>query len=142
MLAVARSATGSKCDGFLKRRARQVQMLVMRQASSTWEAATGDSTGEPCRAALYRTVHTGTVQGEHVSCRPHIAAEHGVAMGEAKPVRIEWPADVDAEGVAKAPPTAFPASLGLGVNEDCSPRGVGASAFQAERAQDVTARRG
>jgi hypothetical protein len=29
VLAVARSATGGKCDGFLKRRARQVQMLVM-----------------------------------------------------------------------------------------------------------------
>ena len=30
MLALARSATGSKCDGFLNTRARQVQMIVLQ----------------------------------------------------------------------------------------------------------------
>jgi hypothetical protein len=34
VLAVARSATGGKCDGFLKSRARQVQRLVMPHADS------------------------------------------------------------------------------------------------------------
>ena len=33
MLALARSARAVECDGFLKHRARQVQMVVMRQAS-------------------------------------------------------------------------------------------------------------
>jgi hypothetical protein len=33
VLAVARSATGGKCDDFLGHRARQVQWVVMRHAS-------------------------------------------------------------------------------------------------------------
>ena len=35
MLAVARSATGSKCDGFLGHRARQVQWVVMQPQNQT-----------------------------------------------------------------------------------------------------------